>query len=69
MKNRTAFGNDQSEKLAYTLPDFCRTTGVGRTSAYEEIAAGRLKTIKAAGRRLILREDAVAWLALHRDTQ
>lgn len=51
-----------SGKLAYTIPEFCAATGVGRTSVYEEIAAGRLKSIKAAGRRLILRHDGEAWL-------
>ena len=49
-------------KLAYTIAEFCAATGVGRTSVYEEISAGRLKTIKAAGRRLILHNDGEAWL-------
>ena len=54
-------------KLAYTIPEFCAATGVGRTSVYEEIAAGRLKAIKAAGRRLILHQDGEAWLQSCRD--
>lgn len=54
-------------KLAYTIPEFCAATGVGRTSVYEEIAAGRLKAIKAAGRRLILHQDGEAWLQACRD--
>ncbi len=54
-------------KLAYTIPEFCSATGVGRTSVYEEIAAGRLIAIKVAGRRLITRADAERWLEAHRD--
>lgn len=50
------------EKLAYTIPEFCAAVGVGRTSAYLEIAEGRLRSIRAAGRRLILKRDALAWL-------
>ena len=49
-------------KLAYTIAEFCMATGVGRSSVYLEIAAGRLKTIKVAGRRLILPQDGEAWL-------
>jgi excisionase family DNA binding protein len=56
-----------SQKLAYTVPEFCAATGIGRTSVYEEIAAGRLKAIKAAGRRLILHQDGAAWLRSCRD--
>ena len=55
------------QKLAFTVAEFCAATGIGRTSVYEEIAAGRLKTILAAGRRLITRADAERWLEAHRD--
>lgn len=57
-----------SHKLAYTINEFCAATGVGRTSIYEEIAAGRLKAIKAAGRRIILHQDGEAWLRSCRDS-
>jgi hypothetical protein len=41
---------------------FCETYGVGRTKAYEEIKAGRLKA-KKAGRRTIVGDDAAEeWL-------
>ena len=55
------------QKLAFTVPEFCAATGIGRTSVYEEIAANRLRAIKAAGRRLITRADAERWLNAHRD--
>lgn len=47
---------------AYTLPDFCRAFGIGRTKAYEEIRAGRLKARKNGTRTIILAADAEAWL-------
>lgn len=59
-ERRTELG---CEKLAYTIPEFCSAVGVGRTSVYVEIAQGRLRSVKAAGRRLILKSDAIAWLA------
>ena len=48
---------------AYTLDEFCRRHGVGRTFAYKEIAAGRLKIRKAGRRTLVLPEDAAEWRA------
>ena len=50
-------------KVALTVNDFCTTYSVGRTFAYLEIAAGRLRTRKAGRRTLILAQDAEAWLA------
>jgi excisionase family DNA binding protein len=50
------------EKLAYTVREFCAATGIGKTSTYELIKERKLKAVKAAGRRLILRSDAQAFL-------
>jgi hypothetical protein len=47
---------------AYPLPDFCKAFGVGRSKAYEEIRAGRLKARKSGVRTIITAEDAKAWL-------
>lgn len=47
---------------AYPLPDFCRAFGIGRTKAYEEIQAGRLKARKSGVRTIILAADAEAWV-------
>lgn len=58
----TETSGPSNQKLAYTIAEFCAATGIGRTSTYEEIAAGRLKAVKAAGRRLILKKDAETWL-------
>lgn len=54
----------QAESIikAYTIKDFCRAYGVGRTLVYSEMAAGRLRARKAGRRTLILKTDADAWL-------
>lgn len=49
-------------KLAYRIDEAVRASGLGRTTLYAEIKAGRLKAVKAAGRRLIMREDLEAYL-------
>lgn len=41
------------EPLSYTVNDACAATGLGRSSIYELIAAGKLKSVRLAGRRLI----------------
>ncbi len=52
-----------SDKLAYTIPETCDATGLGRTRLYEEIKFGRLIARKCGGRTLILRGDLQSWLA------
>ncbi len=47
---------------AYTLPNILQRYGIGRTKAYEEINAGRLKAKRAGGRTLIAAADAEKWL-------
>lgn len=48
---------------AFSIPEFCRRYGIGRTNAYQEIAAGRLRAVKVGRRTLITQEAADAWLA------
>jgi len=52
-----------NEPLAYRVNEFCRIVGLGRTTVYALIAAGKLATIKIGGRRLITREAALALIA------
>lgn len=47
-------------KLAYSILEFCEIAGIGKTKAYEEIAAGRLKAKKVGSRTLIT--NAPEWL-------
>jgi excisionase family DNA binding protein len=52
----------EPDKLAYRLEEAVRAVGLGRTTLYELIKNGQLKTVKAAGCRLILRSDIEAFL-------
>jgi excisionase family DNA binding protein len=48
---------------ALSINEFCNRYAIGRTTTYREIAAGRLRAVKAGRRTLIPRESAEAWLA------
>ena len=50
-------------KLAYSIKEFCQRVGIGRSSAYVEIKARRLKIVKCGRRTLIRAADLDAWLA------
>lgn len=41
------------EPLANAIPDVCRRLGIGRSTVYELIGAGQIKTIKIGQRTLI----------------
>jgi hypothetical protein len=45
----------------YDIASFCKTYRVSRSTAYVELAAGRLKGRKNGRRLLILKEDAATW--------
>ena len=53
----------QPEKLSYTVCEVCLATGLGRTSIYDAMARGSLRSIRACGRRLVRKADLEAWLA------
>ena len=44
-------------KLLFRVNEACSVLGLGRTSLYKEIAAGRLRVVRAAGRTLLARRD------------
>jgi excisionase family DNA binding protein len=46
-----------------TISDFCRSFVISRSKVYTEMAAGRLRAVKAGRRRLIRVEDAREWAA------
>ena len=52
----------QIEKRAYSVDEFCQRYGVGRTTAYEEIKAGRLRVAKVGKRTLVTADAAELWL-------
>jgi excisionase family DNA binding protein len=49
--------------LAYTVPDACKAAGLGRTTLYELIAAGRVRAMKAGTRTLVEAESLRRYLA------
>jgi excisionase family DNA binding protein len=49
-------------RLGYSIEQLCRAASIGRQTAYDEIAAGRLVAIKINRRTLIRRADAERWL-------
>lgn len=57
--------NDEQRRLskrALSLSEFCSSYGIGRTRAYEELKAGRLRARKSGRRTIILQSDAENWL-------
>jgi hypothetical protein len=51
------------DKLAYDISDLKSVAGVGRTRAFEDIKAGRLKARKNGRRTLVLALDLNEYLA------
>jgi len=47
---------------AYSVKAFCKAFGVSRSTTYNLIADGRLKSVRVAGRRLIPADAAEALL-------
>ena len=52
----------QHTKAAYSISEFCRLFSIGKTKAYEEIKAGRLKLTKIGRKSLITAKAADSWL-------
>jgi excisionase family DNA binding protein len=52
----------EREPLAYTVSDFCRAVGLGRSTVNNMIASGDLESVKIGYRRLIPYAEAVALL-------
>jgi hypothetical protein len=54
-------GSYADDDGAISIRDFCRRNSIGMTTAYAEIAAGRLIARKCRSRTLIAIEDEKAW--------
>lgn len=50
-------------KMLYSVNDLVATTSYGRTFIYEQLAAGKLKSIGTGKQRRIKHDDLVAWIA------
>lgn len=55
---------DQDGPIAGATPlkPFCRRNGIGLSTAYAEIATGRLVAHKCRGKTLITRQEEARWL-------
>ena len=52
----------RARQRAMSIAEFCERYAVGRTTAYEEIKAGRLRARKCGKRTIISEDDAEEWL-------
>jgi excisionase family DNA binding protein len=52
----------EGEKRAFSIAEFCRRFGVGRTKVYEELRQARLRARKIGRRTIITKDDAEDWL-------
>ncbi|MEW5964187.1 MAG: helix-turn-helix domain-containing protein [Pseudomonadota bacterium] len=68
-RNRVSGSTIPVQKLSFTVSEASAATGIGRTSLYMLIADGKLRAVKAAGRRLILKADLEDFLASCRDAR
>jgi hypothetical protein len=56
-----------SVRPAYTVDAFCGDFGIGRSTFYAEVRAGRLKAFKVGDKTMIAGEDAMAWRERYRE--
>jgi hypothetical protein len=50
------------QRRAYSIPEFCAVYNIGRSKAYEEAKAGRLRVRKIGRASIITHDDAEEWL-------
>jgi predicted site-specific integrase-resolvase len=55
-----AMNSENDVRDAYPFREWCRRNGIGVTTGYAEVKAGRLIARKVRGRTIITREDAKA---------
>lgn len=54
---------EQTPRLAWQVNPFCRAVGISRTSFYELVKRGEIRTVVVAGRRLVPDSEARRLLA------
>jgi excisionase family DNA binding protein len=62
-----AAGTVDLAPISYRIEDAAKVTGISRSSLYALISDGTLRSVKAAGRRLILADDLRAFLESQRE--
>jgi excisionase family DNA binding protein len=58
----SAESEKETPKLAYGINELSEATGFGRSTIYEQIAAGALRARKLGARTFIEADDVKAWL-------
>jgi excisionase family DNA binding protein len=53
---------NSSSRIAYSIDEFAKLAGIGRTTVYAEIKAGRLITAKVGKRTLLTADEVRRWL-------
>jgi len=54
-----------ADRIAFSVAEMAKRTGLSRSFLYLEIEAGRLQTLKIGKRRLVRVEDEASYLAAH----
>lgn len=49
------------QRELYTVTEFCEAYGIGRTTFYAEVKAGKLRTVKIGAATRVRRSDAQGW--------
>jgi excisionase family DNA binding protein len=52
-------------KVAYTVEEARHMMNIGRTKFYEEVKAGRLRTVKLGKKTLIPAAEPAKWVTVH----
>jgi excisionase family DNA binding protein len=62
-----AGGEDSRDAVPATISvrHACELSGLGRTTVYKEISAGRIRSTKVGSRRLVIRQSLMEFLSLH----
>lgn len=58
--NSTTAKHHESRR-ALSVSDFARAYGIGRTTAFQELRSGRLRSYKLGKKTLIAADDAEGW--------
>lgn len=51
----------RAEQVFLSIPNVVEVAGIGRSTVYREIEAGRLRVTKVGSRTLVHRDDLHAW--------
>lgn len=60
---------DKTEKIAFSTAEACAAAGIGKTTLFAAIGSGALRSRKLGQKRLILRDDLLAWLRAQPEDQ